>query len=64
MSVVYHFSVEERKPAWNLSSLKKVEVADVRTIDMAQGQKITRVVAWTFLGAEQQQEWREQRWMK
>ncbi|RWX54931.1 23S rRNA (adenine(1618)-N(6))-methyltransferase RlmF [Photobacterium chitinilyticum] len=45
-------------------ALNKVKVADTRTIDMAQGQKITRVVAWTFLGTEQQQEWREQRWMK
>ena len=43
-------------------SLKKAGASDVRTIDMAQGQKITRVVAWTFLNAEQQQAWREQRW--
>lgn len=45
------------------NTLKKVGAVDVRTIDMAQGQKITRVVAWTFLDAGQRQEWREQRWM-
>ncbi|MCW8329351.1 23S rRNA (adenine(1618)-N(6))-methyltransferase RlmF [Photobacterium sp. SDRW27] len=42
--------------------LKQVGAVDVRTIDMAQGQKQTRVVAWTFLSSEQQREWREQRW--
>lgn len=45
-------------------ALKQAGAADVRTIDMAQGQKITRVVAWTFLDKQQQQAWREQRWMK
>lgn len=45
------------------NTLKKVGANEVRTIDMAQGQKITRVVAWTFLDTVQRQEWREQRWM-
>ncbi len=30
-------------------TLKKVEAQDVKTIDMAQGNKISRFVAWTFL---------------
>jgi 23S rRNA (adenine1618-N6)-methyltransferase len=29
-------------------SLKKVEAAEVKTIEMAQGQKVSRIVAWTF----------------
>lgn len=42
--------------------LKYAEAAEVRTIDMAQGQKKSRLVAWTFLTPEQQATWREQRW--
>ena len=45
-------------------ALQKADAAEVRTMDMVQGQKLTRVVAWTFLNKEQQQEWREQRWSK
>jgi 23S rRNA (adenine1618-N6)-methyltransferase len=29
---------------------------------MAQGNKISRVVAWTFLDKEAMAEWREERW--
>ncbi|HEX5338455.1 MAG TPA: 23S rRNA (adenine(1618)-N(6))-methyltransferase RlmF [Gallionella sp.] len=43
-------------------ALKKTGVSDSRTIDMAQGQKKSRIVAWTFLDEKQQQEWRESRW--
>ncbi|MGY2131096.1 23S rRNA (adenine(1618)-N(6))-methyltransferase RlmF [Hymenobacter sp. HD11105] len=43
-------------------SLEKAGAAEVRTINMAQGQKSSRIVAWTFLNAEQQQAWREKRW--
>ncbi|MFN3969617.1 23S rRNA (adenine(1618)-N(6))-methyltransferase RlmF [Flavobacterium sp.] len=35
--------------------LGKVGAADIKTIDMAQGQKISRIVAWTFLTKKQQQ---------
>ena len=34
----------------------------VRTIDMAQGQKKSRLVAWTFLTPAQQATWRAERW--
>ena len=37
--------------------LNKVGVAEFKTIDMAQGQKISRIVAWTFLSGKQQKEW-------
>lgn len=36
--------------------LNKVGAAEIKTIDMAQGQKISRIVAWTFLSPKQKQE--------
>lgn len=46
----------------NLSSiyktLNKVSAVDVKTIDMAQGQKTSRIVAWTFLSEAQQKAWK------
>jgi len=42
-------------------TLKKVEAAEVRTISMSQGQKKSRMVAWTFLNADEQKEWRAKR---
>jgi 23S rRNA (adenine1618-N6)-methyltransferase len=38
-------------------ALKKVNALEVKTIDMTQGQKQSRIVAWTFLNAKQQQAW-------
>ncbi|MFZ1375358.1 MAG: RlmF-related methyltransferase, partial [Geothrix sp.] len=32
--------------------LRQVEARDIRTVAMAQGQKQSRFVAWSFLGAE------------
>ncbi len=43
-------------------ALKKVNAIDIKTIDMAQGQKVSRIVAWTFLNEEQQKAWRIKRW--
>ena len=45
-------------------SLKKVNALEVKTIDMTQGQKKSRVVAWTFLNASQQSAWRSNHWKK
>ncbi len=42
--------------------LNKVKALDVKTINMAQGQKVSRIVAWTFLNKKQQKDWREKRW--
>lgn len=44
-----------------LRNLKKVGALDVRTVEMAQGQKNSRFVAWTFLNASAQHAWRA-RW--
>ncbi len=43
-------------------ALKLLNPVDVQTIEMKQGQKVTRVVVWTFLTKEMQQKWREERW--
>jgi 23S rRNA (adenine1618-N6)-methyltransferase len=39
--------------------LKTVEAAEVRTVAMAQGQKQSRMVAWTFLSPTERSAWRE-----
>ncbi|MDX1724227.1 MAG: 23S rRNA (adenine(1618)-N(6))-methyltransferase RlmF [Pseudomonas sp.] len=44
------------------SALKKAGALEVRTVEMAQGQKQSRFVAWTFLTPQQRQDWRQARW--
>ena len=39
-------------------TLNKVGAIEIKTIEMAQGQKISRLVAWTFLSEKQQKEWK------
>ncbi|MGZ8251227.1 MAG: 23S rRNA (adenine(1618)-N(6))-methyltransferase RlmF [Methylophilaceae bacterium] len=43
-------------------ALKKVNAQTVKTINMAQGQKRSRVVAWTFLTHARQLVWRNSPW--
>ncbi len=43
-------------------SLQKVKALDVKTIEMAQGNKTSRIVAWTFLTEEAQKDWKTKRW--
>lgn len=43
-------------------ALRRVGALKAKTIDMAQGQKKSRVVAWTFLNASQQHAWRNSHW--
>lgn len=45
-------------------SLTKVQASEVRTIEMKQGQKNSRLVAWTFLTEEQQTVWKWKRFLK
>ena len=40
-------------------TLKKIGALQVKTISMAQGNKKSRILAWTFLNERQQQVWRE-----
>lgn len=42
--------------------LQYAKVAEVRTIEMAQGQKVSRFVAWTFMDLEKQDNWSKTRW--
>jgi len=43
-------------------ALKTTEAAEVKTIPMGQGNKSSRIVAWTFLTPEQQVNWANTRW--
>jgi 23S rRNA (adenine1618-N6)-methyltransferase len=44
------------------AALKQVGALQVKTVEMAQGQKQSRFVAWTFQTPEQQKSWRKARW--
>jgi len=39
------------------ASLEKLEATEIKTINMQQGNKISRIVAWTFLTKEEQKKW-------
>lgn len=42
--------------------LEKAEAKKVKVIEMGQGNKQSRFIAWTFLNSKQQQIWSEERW--
>lgn len=44
------------------AALKNAEVKEVKTIPMGQGNKISRIVAWTFLSKDEQIKWANERW--
>ena len=60
MQVLWFTTLVSKKD--NLKSiyktLNKVNVASIKTIEMAQGQKTSRFVAWTFLSEKQQEDWK------
>jgi len=43
-------------------ALEEAGATDIRTVEMAQGQKVSRFVAWTFLTISQQKAWAGKRW--
>lgn len=45
-------------------ALEKAGPYEVKQVEMAQGQKNSRFVAWTFLSPEAQQQWVAKRWAK
>ena len=45
-----------------LKALRNIGALEVKTVNMAQGQKESRFVAWTFLDSKQQQDWIRARW--
>ena len=38
-------------------SLNKLDATEIKTIEMSQGNKISRIVAWTFLTSKEREEW-------
>ncbi|WP_296314427.1 23S rRNA (adenine(1618)-N(6))-methyltransferase RlmF [Winogradskyella sp. UBA3174] len=48
------------KPTYKI--LQKVNAIDVKTIEMGQGHKISRFIAWTFLSEKEQKDWAIERW--
>jgi 23S rRNA (adenine1618-N6)-methyltransferase len=43
-------------------TLEQAGVFGAETIPMGQGNKTSRIVAWTFLTTEEQNKWRNTRW--
>lgn len=43
-------------------TLEKYRALEVKTIPMGQGNKTSRIIAWTFLTKEEQKEWKNSRW--
>lgn len=43
-------------------TLEQAETVGVETIPMGQGNKISRIVVWTFLSTEEQNKWKNTRW--
>jgi len=39
------------------TALNKAEATEIKIIPMSQGNKTSRILAWTFLTPEQQREW-------
>lgn len=44
------------------SNLKRAGVTEMKTVPMSQGNKKSRIVAWTFLNPKQMENWRKMRW--
>jgi 23S rRNA (adenine1618-N6)-methyltransferase len=44
------------------AALKNAEAIEIKTIPVSQGNKISRIVAWTYLTPEQQKKWINTRW--
>jgi len=44
------------------SALKSANVDTIKTINMGQGNKMSRIVAWTFLNKEEQEDWMHNKW--
>ena len=45
-----------------VEAIKKAGAAEVKTIPMSQGNKSSRIVAWTFLDVDQRRNWVDVRW--
>ena len=55
--------VSKQKHLKNIyEALQTSEAIEVKTIPMGQGNKSSRIIAWTFLSPEQQRSWADTRW--
>ena len=45
-------------------TLEKAKVFETKTVEMKQGNKVSRIVAWTFLNASEQKKWINLKWKK
>ncbi|MFN6946400.1 MAG: 23S rRNA (adenine(1618)-N(6))-methyltransferase RlmF [Cytophagaceae bacterium] len=45
-------------------ALENVKAVEIKTLPMGHGNKISRILAWTFLSPEQQSQWVKARWGK
>jgi 23S rRNA (adenine1618-N6)-methyltransferase len=57
---VYRAEKEHLAPL--LDAIKLAGAVEIKTIQMGQGTKISRIVAWTFLNKAQQTKWKETKW--
>ncbi len=53
---------KESNLQWILEALEKTKATEVKTIPMGTGNKVSRIVVWTFLSQEEQKAWRNTRW--
>ena len=44
--------------------LESEQAVEVVTMPMGQGNKVSRIIAWTFLTEPQQEKWVKERWQK
>ena len=51
--------IKRAKESIKNSSLEKIEAAEVKTINIGTANKISRIVAWTFLSKEEQKQWKK-----
>lgn len=60
MQVLWFTTLVSKKENLNriYKTLNKVGAAQIETIDMAQGQKTSRIVAWTFMSETQRKNWK------
>ena len=49
--------VSKREPAGGQAGLSRVGARQVRVLEMAQGNKISRVLAWSFLDEAASKQW-------
>lgn len=50
--------VSKKENLFKLTSiLRKLKAVEIKTIDMAQGQKISRILAWTFIPEQDRKNW-------